>query len=105
MARNFKALQARMSPARQARNAAAAEKAIRAMPLAELRAARKLTQERLAELLGVKQASISKMEGRADMYIKTLASVIEAMGGELEIRANFPDGTVRISQFAASASA
>jgi len=99
MARNFKELQAKMSPERQARNAAAAEQMIREMPLAELRAARKLTQERLAELLGVRQASVSKMEGRTDMYIKTLAGVIEAMGGELEIRAIFPDGTVRIKQF------
>ncbi len=33
------------------------------------------------------------------MYISTLRSYIEAMGGELEIVAKFPDGTVRIKQF------
>jgi hypothetical protein len=47
MTRNFKELQAQMSPARQVRNAAAAEKMIRAMPLDELRTARRLTQEQL----------------------------------------------------------
>jgi hypothetical protein len=34
------------------------------------------------------------------MYLSTLRSHIEAMGGELEIVARFPDGSVRISNFA-----
>jgi hypothetical protein len=34
------------------------------------------------------------------MYLSTLRSHIEAMGGELEIIARFPDGSVRISNFA-----
>jgi hypothetical protein len=33
------------------------------------------------------------------MYIGTLSKFIEAMGGQLEIRAIFPDGSVRITQF------
>ena len=45
----------------------------------------------------IKQASVSKMERRTDMYIGTLAKFIEAMGGQLEIRAVFPDGSVRIT--------
>ena len=69
------------------------------MPLDELRAARNLTQEHLAALLHIKQASVSKMERRTDMYIGTLGKFIEAMGGQLEIRAIFPDGAVRITQF------
>jgi DNA-binding XRE family transcriptional regulator len=97
--RNFKELQARMSPEAQAKSAAEAARMLREMPLDELRAARHLTQEHLASLLNVKQASISKMERRTDMYIGTLSRVIEAMGGQLEIRAIFPDGAVRITQF------
>jgi hypothetical protein len=58
-----------------------------------------LTQEHLAELLGVNQAAISKVERRADMYVSTPARFIQAMGGSLEIRAVFPDGAVRITQF------
>jgi DNA-binding Xre family transcriptional regulator len=50
-----------------------------AMPLDELRAARHMTQKSLASALGIKQASISKMERRTYMYI-----------GTLEIRACFP---------------
>ncbi len=33
------------------------------------------------------------------MYVSTLAEFIKALGGELEIRANFPEGPVRISNF------
>jgi hypothetical protein len=40
------------------------------------------------------------MERRTDMYVSTLAGFIKAMGGELEMRANFPEGPVRISGIA-----
>ena len=33
------------------------------------------------------------------MYVSTLRRYIEAMGGELEIIAHFPEGNVRINQF------
>ncbi|HEY6388479.1 MAG TPA: XRE family transcriptional regulator [Candidatus Acidoferrum sp.] len=99
MAKNFKELQAKMSPERRARNEAAAAKMIDEMALDELREARELTQEQLARLLHVNQAAVSKMERRADMYITTLQGVIKAMGGRLEIRAVFPNGVVRIGQF------
>ena len=49
--------------------------------------------------LRVKQASISKMERRSDMYISTLSNIIRAMGGELQIIAKMPNGRVRIRQF------
>jgi transcriptional regulator with XRE-family HTH domain len=99
MARNFNELRAKMSPERRALNEAEAKRMLREMPLDELRAARHLTQEHLAELLRINQASVSKMERRTDMYIGTLSKFIEAMGGQLEIRAVFPDGAVRITQF------
>jgi hypothetical protein len=42
----------------------------------------------------VKQAFISKLERRADLYVTTLRRFIEAMEGRLEIRALFPGGSV-----------
>lgn len=54
----------------------------------------------LAENLRVQQPAIAKLEQRTDMYISTLRSHIEAMGGEPEITARFPEGTVKISNFA-----
>ena len=99
MAKKFSELRAAMSePARQLANDQA--KAMLAeMPLNELRQARGLTQKMLAEVLHVQQPSIAKMEKRADMYLSTLRSHIEAMGGELEVIAKFPDGSVKISNF------
>jgi transcriptional regulator with XRE-family HTH domain len=87
-----------MSPARRARNQAEAAHMLAGMPLDQLRAARELTQEQLAQSLGVNQAAISKLERRADMYVTTLRKFIEAMGGQLEMRAVFAEGSVRITE-------
>src|SRR5262245_701545 len=99
MAKPFRLLEEQMGPERRARVEARLREAIANMPLDELREARALTQEHLAELLNVGQSAVSKLERRADMYVSTLRSIIKAMGGELEIRANFPDGAVCITQF------
>jgi len=99
MAKSFRELERKMSPPARARSEAKARNLIQEMPLSEIRAARELTQEHLAKLLRVKQASISKLERRADMYISTLRDFVRAMGGELEITARFPEGEVRIRQF------
>ena len=99
MAKKFSDLRARMTPESQARAEAMAQAMLAEMPLNELRQARGLSQKMLAEVLNVQQPSIAKMEKRTDMYLSTLRSHIEAMGGELDIIARFPDGTVKISNF------
>ena len=71
------------------------------MPLNELRQARGLSQKALAAVLHVEQPAIAKLERRTDMYISTLRSHIEAMGGALEIVAKFPEGSVKIKSFEA----
>jgi predicted transcriptional regulator len=98
MAKNFRQLQAKMSPKARRRSEAKANRMIREMALDELRVARQLTQEQLASQLKVRQPAIAKLERRADMYLSTLRSVIKAMGGELDVRAVFPDGSVRIKK-------
>ncbi len=85
MARNFRELEARMSPESRARSDAQTKKMIAEMALDELREARELTQQHLANLLGINQAAVSKMERRSDMCISTLQSVIRAMGGRLKM--------------------
>lgn len=99
MAKPFEILRKRMPRAAQKAAAAKAKKMLQEMPLQELRQAQQLSQERMAELLDTKQANISRIERRTDMYISTLRSFIEAMGGELDIIARFPDGEVHINQF------
>ncbi len=103
MAKKWETLRATMSPERREANRLAAQQTMAEMPLEELRSARNITQTHLASLLQITQASVSKMEKRTDMYVSTLRSFVQAMGGELEIRAIFPDGTVKIDQFAALA--
>jgi DNA-binding XRE family transcriptional regulator len=67
----------------------------------QIREARERTQEEVAKTLHIKQAAVSKLERRTDMYLSTLRNYIEAMGGTLEIVARFPDQVVRITQFGA----
>ena len=99
MAKKFADLEARMRPESRARSDALFAGHMAEMPLQELRQARGLSQKMLAEVLHVQQPSIAKIEKRTDMYISTLRSHIEAMGGQLEVIAKFPDGTVKISNF------
>jgi DNA-binding XRE family transcriptional regulator len=95
----FSSLREKMSPESQARAKAKAEVLSTEMDLAELRKARVLSQESLAQLLHVSQGSVAKMEKRTDMYISTVRRFVEAMGGELIMTAQFPDHTIRINQF------
>jgi len=93
---SFAQLRARMSPEARERAEIEAMRLASEMDLAELRRALKLSQEELAQTLQVGQAAVAKLEKRADMYVSTLRRFIEAMGGELEIVARFPDHQVRI---------
>ena len=99
MAKKFSELRARMSPESRTRAKVKAQALLAEMPLNELRQARGLSQKMLAEVLHVQQPSIAKLEKRTDMYLSTLRSHIEAMGGELDVIARFPDGAVKISNF------
>ena len=86
------------SPARLA--AVEAEKRaleLEATTLEELRVALGISQEELARLLDVQQPAISKLERRNDMRVSTLRDVIEALGGELKLVAQFRDRTVDLS--------
>jgi DNA-binding XRE family transcriptional regulator len=98
-ARTFSGLRNRLPAEALARVEARVKLTLHDMALDELRTARELTQQRLAETLGIKQATVSKIERQSGMYVSTLAKFIEAMGGTLEIRACFPEGSVRIKQF------
>jgi len=101
MAKKFSELRSAMTAEAQARSEQLTNEMLAEMPLHELRQARGLSQQVLARLLKVQQPAIAKLERRTDMYISTLRSHIEAMGGELDIVARFPDGTVRITNFSA----
>jgi DNA-binding Xre family transcriptional regulator len=94
--RKFSELRDRMTPEHRAEMDARTRAMLTELPLQELRLARQLSQETLAESLGIDQSGVSKLERRADLYVSTLRRYVEAMGGSLEIVARFPDGEVRI---------
>jgi len=99
MAKPIDTLKRKMSPEALARAEEQTKEMIAKLPLHELRAARSMTQQNLGNILGINQGAVSKLERRADMYVSTLRNFVTAMGGELEITARFPDGSVRINQF------
>jgi transcriptional regulator with XRE-family HTH domain len=65
--------------------------------LRHLRKARRLTQERMAQLLGIGQDSVSRLESRSDLLLSTLKSYVEAMGGSLKLVVEFPDSAAVLS--------
>jgi transcriptional regulator with XRE-family HTH domain len=70
------------------------------LSLAGIREARRQSQVALASRLGVQQPAVSKIERQTDLYLSTLREYIEAMGGKLELIAQFPDREpVRITGF------
>ena len=71
--------------------ARAAELTAAEMSLRALRQARKLTQERMGESLGIGQEGVSRLEKRSDLLLSTLCGYVEAMGGRLRLVAEFPN--------------
>jgi DNA-binding XRE family transcriptional regulator len=59
--------------------------------LRELRRLRKLTQARLSKKLKIGQEGVSRIEKRTDLYLSTLRSYVEGVGGELILMVKFPD--------------
>jgi DNA-binding XRE family transcriptional regulator len=89
---NLERVRKELSPARHKRvKARVAQLIAEEMTLQQLRRARKITQVRMAQELGIGQDGVSKLEKRADLMISTLRKTVEAMGGNLSLVAEFPD--------------
>jgi hypothetical protein len=99
MASKLNELCAKIEPPRHTGAGEGAVAFPKAMALEALRDARQLTQVQLARLLSVSQGAVSKAERRTDMFVSTLRSYVRAIGGDLQIRAVFPEGEVLIDQF------
>jgi transcriptional regulator with XRE-family HTH domain len=76
---------------RQKIEARAAELAAEEMSLRDLRRAHRLTQARVGKALKIGQDGVSRLEQRSDLLISTLRNYVEAMGGDLQLVARFPD--------------
>lgn len=88
----------RADPERARRVAEHKRAILDALALAEAREQRNVTQKDIAEILGVTQANVSRIEREEDVYLSTLRKYVEALGGRLEVSAVFPDKTVSLSR-------
>ncbi len=66
------------------------------MELAEIRKALHISQRGLARKMKVAQPTLAKIEKQPDMQIATLRRVVRALGGDIDIIAQFPKAKVRI---------
>jgi transcriptional regulator with XRE-family HTH domain len=88
MAKNLNEVLAALPPKRRAKvEQCAGELAT----LKDLRIAVERTQQDLAASLGVGQDTISRIERRSDLLLSTLRRYVQAMGGELDLVARFPN--------------
>ena len=100
MAKSFDEL-VRRTTAKKTREKAArrAQQLLGELLLSEVRELTGKSQRQVADALGMKQPSLSKLEKQKDMQISTLRKIVKALGGELEVVAKFPKGIVKIDQF------
>jgi len=100
MAKTFDELVKRTTTKKtRARAAVRTQELLAELLLSEVRQLTGKSQHQVAEILGIKQPSLSKLEKQSDMQISTLQKIVKALGGELEVLAKFPKGTVKIDQF------
>ncbi|MDQ6759958.1 MAG: helix-turn-helix transcriptional regulator [Acidobacteriota bacterium] len=89
---NLEQVRSELSPARRKKiRDRVAELRSEELTLQELRRARKVTQVQLAEVLGISQDGVSRLEKRTDLLLSTLRKTVEALGGSLSLVAQFPD--------------
>jgi len=93
----------RDDPGRRERVAGYRQELREAMSLGDVRRARELTQAQLGMALEMPQSAISRLERQTDLYVSTLRSYVEAMGGELVIEAQFDDRRLVIGTFSSLA--
>jgi transcriptional regulator with XRE-family HTH domain len=67
------------------------EKVQRRMTLSQISKGRKISQAKMAEVLGIGQMQISRLEKRKDPRLSTMQRTVAAMGGHLTMIATFPD--------------
>ena len=92
MAKSFDKLVKRTTTRRtQVRAARRTQQLLAELLLSEVRQLAGKSQQQVAEALGIKQPSLSKLEKQADMQISTLRKIVKALGGELEVLA-VPEG-------------
>ena len=96
MAKKWSEIKHKTTPERRAAALGRAEAMLQKMQLHELRKARRHTQKALASSSGIAQSEISRIETRTNLTLNTLDAYVRGLGGQLEVRAVFPEQTIAI---------
>src|SRR3954470_1554518 len=100
LAKSFDELVKRVTTKKTRRRAATrTQELLGELLLSEMRELTGKSQREVADTLGIKQPSLSKLEQQHDIQISTLQKLVRALGGKLEVLARFPKGTIKIDQF------
>jgi len=84
------------TPEKRAEIRRKAKEKVAVIRLQHLRETRHITQERIANSMGISQAALSRLERRPNITLSALQRYIEALGGRLEVRAIFKEDTQEI---------
>ncbi|MEI6236414.1 MAG: transcriptional regulator [Planctomycetota bacterium] len=100
MAKSFDELVRRTTSKRvRERGEARARELMSAMLLEEVRACSGKSAKVVLEAFGGVKQRVSKLKRETDLPISTLKRIVAALGGELDVIARFPNGTVRVDGF------
>ena len=66
---------------------------IASVRLQQVRKSHHVTQKELAETMGLSQSALSELERRPNITINAMQRYVEALGGRLEIKAIFQEGS------------
>lgn len=91
MAKSFKHLRDSMPAESKLKARLLYEELLTSLPLTAIRKTRGITQNTLAQELGVSQVAISRLESRTDFLVSTLEKYAFATGGELNIILKYPE--------------
>lgn len=94
----FQKLRDKMTLDQRLKSAEKKQEILTAMFLAEARRTSGMTQQELADKLGIKQPTLSRMENQDSVNVATLSRIVQALGGTLEVVAHLPAGDVRLTQ-------
>ncbi len=84
------------TPEKRAEIRRKAKEKVAAIRLQHLRETRHVTQDRIANSMGISQAALSRLERRPNITLSALQRYVEALGGRLEVRAVFKEDTQEI---------
>lgn len=104
MPTNWNNLKHKSSPEVRARLKREADDELKRIGFERLRIARQQTQTAVAQKLKIGQGAVSRIEKQSDFLLSTLREYVAALGGQLELRAVFPDGDFVIETLAQATS-